>query len=284
MSIAISTGVGLAIAGVGAAAGAGIGALSSISAANTQANAANNATTLQAQEAQNALNFQEQQLNTEQQNEQPWLQAGQGAVQTLSGLIPQLNAQDAAYPQFQAPTAAQAQQTPGYQFALQQGLLGVQNSAAARGDLLSGNTLAATEQYGQGLADQTYQQTYNNSFNQYQQQYQQFQNSQANQFNRYATVAGLGQTAAGQSASAGQAAAGNVANISLGTGAQQGQSLQNAAAATASGYVGAGNAITGGLNSLGQYATLSGLLGQSGVNPPIGSYTNPGIYEPEYTG
>jgi len=46
--------------------------------------------------------------------------------------------------------------TPGYQFALQQGLQGVERSAAGRGTLLTGGTLKALQQYGTGLADQTY--------------------------------------------------------------------------------------------------------------------------------
>jgi hypothetical protein len=47
--------------------------------------------------------------------------------------------------------------SPGYQFALQQGLQGTKSSANASGMALSGNTLKALEKYGTGLADQTYQ-------------------------------------------------------------------------------------------------------------------------------
>lgn len=168
--------------------------------------------------------------------------------------------------EFQAPTAEQASQTPGYQFQLNEGLKALQNSAAAKGNLLSGNTAEALDQYSQGLASSNYQQTYNNSLNQYQNAYNQFQQNQANQFNRLSALSGTGQVAAGQLNSAGQAAANNVGNISLTSGQQIGNDIQNAGAATASGYVGSANALGGGLtgatNSIGQGLLLSQLLGR----------------------
>jgi|SRR5580658_1024365 hypothetical protein len=164
--------------------------------------------------------------------------------------------------EFQAPTAAQAAQTPGYQFALQQGENALQNSAAARGGLLSGNTAEALDQYSQGLASTNYQQTYNNALNQYQTAYNQFANNQANTYNRLAGIAGTGQTAANQLNSAGQSAANNVAGISATAGQQIGQSAQNAGAATASGYVGAANAINSGIGSATGSAQQGILLSQ----------------------
>lgn len=53
-------------------------------------------------------------------------------------------------------------QTPGYQFAYNQGLNAVNRTAAARGQLGSGNRLYDLTKYGQGMASQTY----NNTFNQ----------------------------------------------------------------------------------------------------------------------
>lgn len=46
--------------------------------------------------------------------------------------------------------------TPGYQFNLKQGLSSVQNSAAAKGSLDSGNTLKGITEYGQGMAQNTF--------------------------------------------------------------------------------------------------------------------------------
>jgi len=52
--------------------------------------------------------------------------------------------------------------TPGYQFQLQQGQQAVQGSSAAKGMFDSGNTASALTQYGQGLAQSTYQQQFGN--------------------------------------------------------------------------------------------------------------------------
>ena len=46
--------------------------------------------------------------------------------------------------------------TPGYQFALQEGLRAIENTAGARGTLMSGDTLRAAADFSIGLADQTY--------------------------------------------------------------------------------------------------------------------------------
>lgn len=54
--------------------------------------------------------------------------------------------------------------TPGYQFSLSQGQEAINRSAAAAGMFNSGNTLAALDQYSQGLAQQTYNQYMSNLF------------------------------------------------------------------------------------------------------------------------
>lgn len=259
MSIATST--ALIIGGVAAA---GIGAGASLSAAGTQADAATQAANIQQSDAEKSLAEQKRQFDINQANQAPFLQAGQGAVTKLSDLMN--NGGFPAWDQvFQAPTADQARQTPGYQFALQQGEGAIENSAAAKGGLLSGNTLNAEQQYGQGLADSNYQQVYNNALGRYQQQYNIFQNNQANQFNRLSTLAGGGQTAANNLGAQGQAAANTVANINLNSGQQIGNSLNNAAAATASGYVGAGNAAGGAFNNISQ---LMMMKNAGFFNPP----------------
>lgn len=256
MSVATTTALAI---GVGVAGAAGAGA--SIYGASKQSGAAKDAQNLQAQEAQNALDFQKQEWNQQQSNEAPFLKAGQSAIGDLSSLLaPGGELSKNWTGQFSAPAAAEAQATPGYQFTLDQGRNAIQNSAAAQGNLLSGGTEAALDQYSQGLASNTYQQSFNNALTQYQQSYNQFQQGQANQFNRLASVAGLGQTSAGQLGSEGQAAASNNANIDLTTGAQQGQDLQNAAYQRASGYAGATNALTGGIGSLTSLYGLQSIL------------------------
>lgn len=52
-------------------------------------------------------------------------------------------------------------QDPGYQFRLQQGEQAINRSLGARGKMFSGEALKAAEDYGQGLADTTYNEAYN---------------------------------------------------------------------------------------------------------------------------
>lgn len=180
---------------------------------------------------------------------------------------------------FVAPNDVTQQNDPGYKFRLQQGLDALDRSAAARGGVLTGSNEEALNNYAQDYASNEYNNVYNRALGQYQQNYNIFQNNQANQFNRLAALAGIGQTAAGQLGSVGQAAAGNVGNILLTSGGQIGQQLNNAGAATASGYAGTANALGGALggsaNTLSQYLLLNNLLGSGGnqVPPTIG---NPG--------
>jgi hypothetical protein len=266
MSIATSTAI--AIAGGAALAGSVTSGVLGYEGQQGIANASDNAAQLQAQEAQNSLNFQEQEFNTQQANQKPFLQAGQTAVGDLSNLLaPGGSLSQPWTGTFTPPTAAQAEATPGFQFTLQQGQNAIQNSAAAQGNLLSGGTEAALDQYSQGLASTNYQQAFNNALTQYGTAYNTFQNNQANQFNRLASVAGLGQTSAAQLGQTGQQAANNVSNTYLTTGAQQGQDMLNAASANASGYNALGNIGT----SLGNYANLLPLYSLMQGSQPISS-------------
>ncbi|HLJ26556.1 MAG TPA: hypothetical protein VKY85_07585 [Candidatus Angelobacter sp.] len=162
--------------------------------------------------------------------------------------------------QFQAPTDVTEQNDPGFQFRLNQGEQALNNSAAARGSLLSGGSAKALQQYAQNYASGEYQNVYNRSLTDYQQAYNQFQQGQANQFNRLASIAGMGQVSAGQLNSAGASAANSVGNTLLTSGAQIGQDLNNAGAARASGYVGQANAYGGGLSSLSNFGSMIPLL------------------------
>ncbi len=192
--------------------------------------------------------------------------------------------------QFSAPTIDEARNFPGYQFALKEGLQGIERGAAAKGTLLTGGTLKDSMGFATGLADQTYQNLYNNKrgefadkFNihtsnaanassAYGSSYDRamgeyltarniFDTNQGNLFNRLSSVSGQGLSAAG-----GQAGA--ASNI--------GQAGANAATgagnATAAGDITKGNANAG-------IATTIGQLGSSFLNPEIYGGTNkPGVY------
>lgn len=252
---------------LGALGGGLISGIGSLFSANKQAEAAQAALGEQKREADAALGFQKQVYSDQQANAAPWLRAGTQGINDLSSLLDPKNPNGLLTQwsgNFQAPTADQARQTPGYQFAQQEGQNAVQRSAAAKGDLLTGGTLKDLTNYSQGLADTNYQQTYNNALTQYQLGYNQFQQGQSNTFNRLAALSGIGQTATGQLNQASQSAANNVANIDLSTGAQQAQSLNNIGAAQASGYAGVANAGNSTLNNLSQYSLIQQLLGGGG--------------------
>lgn len=262
----------LAVGGIAAGlGGSALAAHSAGKAAQTQADAAKSAAQLQAEQAQKSLDFQKQQWETQQQNEAPWLNAGKAGLSNLQQLLG-VGKDDGTggygdlskgwTGKFQAPTDVTEANDPGYKFRISQGQDAISNSAAARGGLLSGNTAKAIDDYTQQSASQEYGNVYNRAFGQYQQQYNEFQQGQANRYNRLASLAGVGQTAAQTLGQEGQAASGNVGNILMTSGAQQGADLQNAAAARASGYVGSANAWNSGLSGAGNNLTDLLLLQQ----------------------
>jgi hypothetical protein len=128
-----------AVAGAGIAAAGGIA--SGIMQSNTAAKAQKQA---QAQYAQQRADVA------------PWRDTGGQALGATADLMG-LNGPDAA-------TAAMNnfQQGPGYQWQLGQGLRAIDAGNAARGILRSGATDKAEMTYGEGLANQTFQQYYSN--------------------------------------------------------------------------------------------------------------------------
>lgn len=257
----------------GALGGSLISGIFGSKAAGTQASAAKYAANLQAQSAKDSLDFQKQEFNTTQQNEAPFIKAGQGAVTTLSDLM-----KGGGFPNwtdtFQAPTGATEQNDPGYQFRLQQGKKALEDSAAARGGVLSTGTAEDLTKFGQDYASNEYGNVYSRAQQQYEQAHNIFRENQTDTFNRYASLAGLGQTSTGTAGQLGQEAATNTGNINLTSGAQQGAALQNSAYQTASGYVNTGNAISGGLQ-----LSLAQLMKQFGGTNGLGS--GPGPLDPE---
>jgi len=169
-------------------------------------------------------------------NFQPYLSAGSGATGMLSDML-KTPGQGLLTPwtnTFQAPTAEQAAQTPGYQFQLEQGNNAIQNSAAARGGLLSGGTLADMNKFSQGLASENYQNTFSNSLTQYQNAYQSFLN---NQNNTYSRLMGLSNNGLSASNSAG--------NLISGIGGDIASLYGQQGAARAQGTIGSANSLVG---------------------------------------
>jgi hypothetical protein len=175
---------------------------------------------------------------------------------------------------FQAPTAQQAAESPGEQFALQQGEGAINASAAANGSLLTGGTMNALDQYGQNLATTDYNNVYNQALNSYQTNYNTWANQQAREYNELAAQAGMGQTTAQDLNTEGLTSTGQMASTLANTTNSIAQQNSNAAAATASGYVGAANAWGGALsssaNSLPQLSLLYQLMQQQNLSQGIG--------------
>lgn len=246
-----------------------IGAVGSGLAAGQQSRAAKSAAQLQADAQANALAEQRRQFDITQGNLAPFLKVGTSAVNTLGGLLskPGEGLLTPFTGQFQAPTAEQARATPGYEFLQQAGENAIQTGAAARGGLLSTGTQKTLTQFGQGLADTTYSETYNRAFNEYLQGYNQFQNNQANEFNRLAAASGMGQTTATTLGNLGQQAATNFGNIELGGANAQASSLLYGAGARASGYAGMANALGGIGSNLAQLAFLKNFLQKPNPTP-----------------
>lgn len=207
----------------------------------------------------NASNFLTNEFGNTTSNFNPYLSLGSTSANNLQGLLSN---------GFQAPTLQQAENTPGYQFNLQQGTNAILNNASATGNLMSGTTGTALEQYGQGLAQNTYQQAYNNALSGYN-----------------ANLTGLlGGTQIGQGSTStlgmlGNQAAGINSNIQLGGSEAQAQQINNAASAAAYGTLGQANGwanaaggMIGGLGALaGGFGNLD-TTGGSSFGEQVGNF------------
>lgn len=140
--------------------------------------------------ADKASNTQLQMYNQTRADLAPYNQMGTQAFTQLGSLLG-LNGSANSASQL-----SQLQNTPGYQFAVQQGQQSLDRTAASRGLLLSGGQLKDTETYGQGMADQLYNTT----------------------VGQLQGVAGLGENAAAQTGNAGTAAASGAASSQMAAG------------------------------------------------------------------
>ena len=215
--------IALAILGAGA-----LGAVGSGVAGAEAAGATKSATTAGINE-QNAILGQQASLNAPYQALATGGGGNTGAIQQYQNLL-------GLGPQGAAGEQATLAQTPGYQFAKQQGLQATENAATATGMGLSGNTLQALDTFSTGLADSTYQQAVGNAQN----------------------AVGIGQaSAAGQAANLG-AAGSNISGALI----NQGNTLAGIDANTIAGI---SKAATGAAGQYATYNTLQGLINQSSV-------------------
>jgi hypothetical protein len=211
------------------------------------ANASKDASQAQVAAANRAMDLQNQQFLFQQAQQEPFRQAGltgQNRLMQLLGLTPQTTGPggttSADYGKYGRDFGMQDfQEDPGYQFRLSEGLKALDQQAAARGGLISGAALKASQRYGQNAASDEYQ----NAFNRY-------QVNRSNQLNPLQALAGQAQSATNTLGQASQNYANQGSNV-----------LQNAGNARASGYVGQANALTDALGG-----ALNYYQGQQAIN------------------
>lgn len=190
--------------------------------ASKQLKAAGRAADISTAASREAIDLQRQMYYEGVARQQPWLQAGQIA---LNKLVPEAtNYQNFGMEQFK--------QDPGYAFRMSEGMKALENSAAARGGLLSGATMKGIQRYGQDMASQEYM----NAFNRYQVE-------REARLNPLQSLAGVGQTTANALAAGGQAFAGNVNQLTLANAADRANLALTSGNIRASQYNTAGRAI-----------------------------------------
>jgi len=199
-----------------------IGGAASKSAANTQAQASRDATQAQ----QDALNKQIE-LN------KPFYDTGVNAMNKLSSQSPYTR------------DTFNYMADPGYAFRFNEGMKGLNATAAARGGLISGNALKGATDYGQASGSQEYQNAYNRYLSNNALKLQEYNTNTANL--QYLT--NLGQSSANNQANSignfGNAAAGNIIGAGIATGA---------------GYTGGANAISSGVGTYLNYNQNQNML------------------------
>lgn len=270
-----------------------IGAGTSIFNGISNRNAAKKAGTAQANAAEDARNYTQGRLNEAdngidtatgtasswtapaadwaQQLQMPYIKGGEAAEKQLQDLT------SAPVDKFSYDPAKVADD-PGYQFTFAQGSKALEQSAAARGQSLSGGQLKALTQFGQGNAATYENQFYNqalSTFNTNRDTTQQRignlfgMTGQGQQGAEYAGNTGIQQ--AEYASTAEQTAAANKARLGLDAAGQIGNLATGGANSTAASLLAANqgmtNGITGATNDVGQQIFLSQLL----KKPPASS-------------
>ena len=228
--------------------GAGIGAYATMSAGEAQADAAKSAAQSSAGAQVYATDVQKQMFDKQLELQKPWQEAGVNALGKLtsginSGQFGTVN-----------PFSFTAQdfnkfQDPGYAFRLAEGNKALNQSAATRGGLISGNALKAAQRYGQNMGSQEFQNAYTRALTGYNAN----QQARTNAYNQLAGVSGTGQTSAQQIGQAGMTTGANIGNLAMTNAANQGNALMAQGNARASAYTGLGSSAGQALGGIGNY-------------------------------
>ena len=169
-----------------------LGAVATVGGALIGANSSKKATKAQTAAADKSAELERYMYEQTRQDQLPWMQTGQQALNHLSqaNLIPF----SFDYNSMMA--------DPGYQFRQTEANKALERSAAARGGLFSGGTGRSLSRLNQDMASQEYGAAYNRAHT-----------SHNDQLNRLASMAGIGQNTAANLSQAGQNYSGNMSNI-----------------------------------------------------------------------
>lgn len=264
------------------------------------ASASSDAAKAQSKELNRAIDLQQAEFQQTTQNMLPFLQLGTTGANVLANnyfgvsptgtfnpnapFIQPISSVVGAPPSPTDPSLLnQFQQSPGYQYQLQQMMNAVQNSSAGRNGAISGNMMRSLQSNAGGLANQDYWTFYNALLGNYGNRYQDISNQRNMITGTLSNIAGAGQSAAANQGQLGQQAVSNIGGL-LGTlGSAQAAGILGGSNALSSGFSGLFNSLTGGGGNGGINYLLGGGGGSGGgggyfdtsvnsfVNDPLGA-------------
>jgi hypothetical protein len=214
--------------------------------AKKQAGAAESASQLQYQATMEAAKQQREMFDILNAQQAPYRTAGGGALTKISEMMPQLTQMPEGYKPFTA-ADLKTNLAPNYEFMLGQGLGATRQALNVGGG--GSNVERGGVKFAQDYASNAYQNALDNYMRQEAQKFNQQQTGLGNVYNRLAGIAGIGQTAVGQTANLGTGTAANIGQLGIG-----------GASALGAGQIGAANAMAGGYQGIGNAATLASLL------------------------
>jgi hypothetical protein len=233
--------------------GAALGAWGS----SKQASAASSAADQQYAATQDAARQQREMFDILNKQQEPYRTAGTGALSQISTMLPDFTKMPAAYRDFTA-ADLKTNLAPNYEFMKQQGLGATRQALNVGGG--GSNVERGGVKFAEDYASNAYQNALQNYMAQNTQGFNQQQTGMGNVYNRLAGIAGIGQTAVGQTSALGQNTAGNIGQLGIG-----------GASAIGAGQIGSANAMAGGAQGIGNAISLAGLIRPSNPSNVSGS-------------
>jgi len=250
----------------------GGGALLGYMGSQGQAEAAREGAQLQYGATQDAAARQREMFEILNAQQLPYRTAGGGALTSLQEMLPYFTEKQAPYRPFTAEDL-KSNLAPNYEFMKQQGL-GATAQAMNPGGGGSNIDLARIK-FAEDYAGNAYQNALANYMSQQQNIFNQGQSERTNIYNKLSNLAGIGQTATT-----------NIGNVGIGTAGNLGQLAIGGATALGAGNIGAANVMAGGLQGIGNAATLASMLRPQGTaaQPAINYTGQAPAQEPGYFG